>query len=592
MIVSNLRKLLLVCFGLASSLTQAASLECGTESSHVSGCAAGKCPLEGLLHEEFITDPSLIVDSTTLNTYRVPPVAERALNPDAGDKVIVKSFVVQGVAANPEKGISPESVQAMADALYIKAMEGKAEPALTVGQMVKVSDEITTHYRSSGYLVAKAFIPVQTVSDDGVVRIQVLEGRVSEIVVEGNNHFDAKNIARPAQPLVGRIPIREAVETSLLYSLDHPGIRLFGTFRPGEETGDARLILQVLDEDRLAFNLGVDNYGIELTGEIRTRVDMAWNDPLGLADRLDVTLLQSINPANTTYGAVDYRVPVGPRGFGLFIGGGSNEFRINDGPFAAIDLQGTITNYKAGVDWRFIRSRFFNAQTKLGYTQKQSALDGVGGSLDISNDTTGVVGLEAGFDRLDTVYRGVDLGFARWRQGVSGEFIGVNANKLQPDFSILDFSYTRVQPIAETQSLVGRLRVQKAFDAVSSLEQFSLTGPDAVRAYPVGEALRDSGRFLSIEYKVQAPGFSAAPGPFSRRWGDLLQFWLFADYAYGEFEGATGANRAELSGYGASVQFAIPGSFQFLMHGAKPLSSLVASDGDDFRIFAEMSYRF
>jgi hemolysin activation/secretion protein len=148
--------------------------------------------------------------------------------------------------------------------------------------------------------------------------------------------------------------------------------------------------------------------------------------------------------------------------------------------------------------------------------------------------------------------------------------------------------------LADTQTLVLRLRGQTTSKSISPLEQFSLAGPDAVRAYPVGQLLRHVGQFASLEYQVQAPGFARKPGPFSRQWGDLLQFSLFADYAHGR--GAEDLQDrqedVDISGYGAGIRFGVPGTFQFLLEYATPLGSIEANDGKSSRVYGNLTYSF
>ena len=72
------------------------------------------------------------------------------------------------------------------------------------------------------------------------------------------------------------------------------------------------------------------------------------------------------------------------------------------------------------------------------------------------------------------------------------------------DFTKLSFSYSRLQPLSELQSLIFTFRGQNSSDSLVSLEKFSLGGPDTVRAYPVAEALMDSVYLLSVEFMAFA----------------------------------------------------------------------------------------
>jgi hemolysin activation/secretion protein len=398
-------------------------------------------------------------------------------------------------------------------------------------------------------------------------------------------------LKRPSAGLVGAVPTRDEVESALLYTQDYPGVRLFGTFRPGAQQGETKLILQVLEEDSFGFNFGLDNYGTELTGIYRGRLDFAWKDPFGWGDQLNASVLQSVSPENTTFGSLGYSVPVGPRGFRVFGEASQNAFVVDQKPFDQLQLEGTINAYRFGVDWKYQRGRFANARVALSYTTKTSELIALD-TLKVTDDKFNLIEFESAFDRIDVRFKGVDQVTAKIRQGAGGDFS--SGAQYESSFIIYEARYTRAQVLADTQTLVLRLRGQATDKSISPLEQFSLAGPDAVRAYPVGQLLRHRGQFASLDYQIQAPGFARAPGPFSRQWGDLLQFSLFADYAHGlgAKDEKDKQEAAEISGYGAGVRFGIPGTFQLLLEYATPLSSAEANDGKDSRVYGNVTYSF
>lgn len=559
-------------------LAALAQQECTSEDTD---CAAGACPLKNLPYEEFIN-----AAPSSAGGRDIPSVADRPFDPESGPRILVRGFVVDGVTPNPEQGVTQQTVQAAADAAFAREAGGATDARLTVGHMTKVSDEVTTFYRNKGYLVAKAFLPVQTIGSDALVHIQVVEGTISDIVVENNKKYSAKTLRKPSLRLIGTRPQRDEVETALLYTQDYPGVRLFGTFRPGANTGDTKLVLQVQDEQRLNFSVGADNYGNKFTGLYRFRGDASWNNPLGFGDLFSLTLLQAVSPTNTTFGALNYRLPVGPRGFAGTLGASRNAFSVA-GPLEPLKLQGTISIYELGTDWKFNRHRFSNLSAGLVFGHKESKLTAVK-TLKITNDKYNVVVLSFDGDRVDTRFKGVDQGSFKVRQGAGGNF--ASGSDVDKTFTIGELRYTRIQSLADTQTGVFRFRGQYTGNTLSPLEQFALAGPDAVRAYPVGQALTDSGVYSSLEYRVQAPGFSRAAGPFGRSWGDLVSTILFFDYASGQ--DTKGSKTVDLSGYGAGLQFGIPGTFNLLLQGAVPISSAKATDDKNFQLYGEFSYKF
>lgn len=580
-LVSLRRTVLSVALAFAAQpMAALAQQECTQEDTD---CAGGACPLINLPYEEFIT-----AAPTSAGGHDIPSVADRPFDPESGPRILVRGFVVDGVTPNPEQGVTQQTVQAAADSAFARETGGAADARLTVGHMTKVSDEVTTFYRSKGYLVAKAFLPVQTIGKDALVHIQVVEGTISDVVVENNKQYSAKTLRKPSLQLIGTRPQRDEVETALLYTQENPGVRLFGTFRPGAQTGDTRLVLQVQEEKRFDYSLGADNYGNKFTGTYRVRGDASWNNPLGFGDQLSVTLLEAIQPSNTTFYALNYNLPVGPRGFSTHFGASKNAFAIA-GDLAQLELAGSISVYELGANWKFTRHRFSNASAGFVFAHKESKLDArpQGGQLSVTNDKYDVAVFNLDGDRVDTRFKGVDQGSFKVRQGLDGTLSSTGVDKT---FTIGELHYTRIQSLGDTQTGFFRVRGQFTSNSLSPLEQFALSGPDAVRAYPVGQALTDTGVYASAEYRVAAPGFSRAAGPFGRAWGDLFSTIVSYDYAGGK--DSKGSNTVDLSGYGAGIQFGIPGTFNLLLQGAVPISSVKPSDGSNVRVYGEVSYKF
>ena len=96
---------------------------------------------------------------------------------------------------------------------------------------------------------------------------------------------------------------------------------------------------------------------------------------------------------------------------------------------------------------------------------------------------------------------------------------------------------------------------------LDSSEKFSLGGPNALRAYPVGEASGDEGQLLSAELRCTLP-FAAQSGNLQ-----LIGFYdaghiLINKERYpGDLSTATGRNDYWLLGAGAGLNYAYSGRF-------------------------------
>lgn len=533
-------------------------------------------------------------------TNVLPAVSQREQANGPEQRVAVSGFVVQGVGNHPKQGITPASIQALADSEFAK-LRGSAPSPTELGfdQMQGVADAITKRYREAGFIVATAYLPAQTVGDDKHVHIDVLEGRVGQIKVQGAKHYRPWVIAASAEKLRGRPLLKDDVDTALLYDRDLPGMSVSSTFQPGEKTGDTDLLMAVHEQKPLSVTLGLNNYGTDLTGQFRAEADVVWNDPLGLGDKLNADIQYAFDPHQNNYGSLGYSIPmVKVPGLYFNVGADRSELQLNSGTFAALHVNGPTSRYFGGADWKFVNDQDLQMTGSVQYIHETSKLSSLVGTL--SDEAFNVAQFGFTLNHTDRRFRGLDILSAALRQSLNDE--SLRPDTVSPNharsFSILKLNYTRIQFLTPTQNLFFKFGAQYTNDALAPLEQFVIGGPDSVRAYPIADSLSDRGFYTSLEYHVDAPGFANKPSPFKGQpWRELLTFETFIDYARGFPAGADynfGGKVVTYSGIGAGVIFHLPRwhNLLFRLDGSVPLGSQKASDKNDYHIYGRFELTF
>jgi hemolysin activation/secretion protein len=529
----------------------------------------------------------------------VPPVRERDAAPV--QKIAVRGFRVTGVADHADLGVTPASIQTLADAQYLELAGKAGTPVqLSFEEMQGVADKIVERYRTAGFIVSNAFLPAQTVGADQIVEIRVLEGKIGKIIVKGTKRYRPGVISASAEKLRGKPLLKSDVDTALLYARDLPGVTVASTFQPGENTGDTDLVMIATEAKHpYKFMLGANNYGTELTGRYRAQAGLEWANPLGIGDTFNLNVDYALDPSDNVYGAASYRAPApGVPGLSAVVGASRNELQINTGSFAALDVKGPSSLYYGGLDWKFINRDDLQALSTLHFIREESRLDSLG--INLSDERFSVAELTYGMLHTDRRFHGVDILQVGLRKSI-------NDDSREPDlvspqhsrsFLVAKLSYTRMQFLTKSQRLNFKLVGQYSNDALVPLEQFALGGPDSTRAYPIADALRDRGYYTSLEYHVDAPGFGDKVSPFyGRPWRELLEFQVFVDYAKGYSAGANkfiAPESATLSGVGAGLIFRLPrfSHFEFHLNGAVPLGSQDASDDKGYHIYSRFSFTF
>lgn len=602
------------------------------------------------------SSPPELPDPADLEPFPVPPAVERPLDAAAGERLFVARFELKGAKNHPQEGISLKELQDLVESLrrehlglvdvddngfteaerkrisdVVRTMVDAKDPAkhmaelnrlieglreqrfrrlagMTIGQIQEVAAAVTERYRSAGFILAQAIVPAQEV-DDGVVVVEVFEGRLGGVQFQGNEMYSDAVLAAPFEDLIDAPVTAAGVETAILTTSDYPGIRVFGVFQPGTEVGETDLVVRVQDEERWLASLRADNYGTRFTGQYRVFADVQFNNVTGAGDRFYAAILRQFDPTNGKFWQLEYERPIGPPGLSFGISGQRNPYDVGS-DLAAADLSGESEIFRLFARKSLIRSRQKNVSSILTWERSNATTSQAG--VPIAEDVLSTLDIHFDFDSIDSRARGLNLGSLGFTFGL-GDLLGGNGSdgvseQLVPpsrrggsgDFADNQFfkaygSYSRLQSLAEDISLLARTEGQWSPDLLTSLEEFSIGGPASVRAYPVAEALFDSGVFASLELTFNAPGFSHAPAFGGLTWGQVLKLSFFSDFAYGQLNDPVSSDRASASfyGYGTGLAFGIPGELQGRVQYARPFAgSVTPSDGDDARWWFELTYQF
>jgi hemolysin activation/secretion protein len=523
------------------------------------------------------------------------PVSVQA-SPAAGT-VQVRGFRVRDVTPRPEAGIDPAGMQAVADRAFAALADGQPVAALRFEQLQSVAEAVTRSYRQAGFIVSQAYLPQQTVGDDQIVEIRVLEGRVGQVIVQGASRYRAGTVSAALRPLQAQPLRKQEVDAALLYARDLPGVSVQAVLTPGENPGETDVVLVASESARpYVISLGGNNFGTEQTGRYRAEAGITWNSPLGLGDVFAANYAYSLSPRQSQIGALSYGVPVSSvPGLGVVVGASRSELDVRNGVFASLGLTGPTSLVYAGTDWKFVNRDLLQVQASARYLREKSTLSALG--FQLSKQAFDVAELGISMRRTDTAWRGVDLLQVSLRQSLDDR--SAPGDMITPDrdshFTIARLSYTRMQFLSRSQRLYFKLNGQYTDDTLTPMEQFAVGGPDSVRAYPVSDALGDRGYYAALEYHVDAPGFGDAASPFGGRpWRELLEFDVFADHAR-VFSARGRSPPATFDAAGVGVTFRLPqyANFEWRVSAALPTGSRTASDGrDDARLYTRFGFTF
>jgi hemolysin activation/secretion protein len=185
---------------------------------------------------------------------------------------------------------------------------------VTLSAIFGVAEQIEEEYRLAGYILVRAFIPPQRVAD-GVFTINVVEGFVSGVAVEGGQEGTQERIESYLAPVLDAMPLDLAtIERGLLLANDLPGADISGLLRPSPDTPGASELLVTVVSPPITGGFAIDNRGSSYAGLWTIYGDFAVNLPFGADDQIAGSIATSTNPSQRIAGQLRYRRPIGVNG--------------------------------------------------------------------------------------------------------------------------------------------------------------------------------------------------------------------------------------------------------------------------------------
>lgn len=379
--------------------------------------------------------------------------------------------------------------------------------ALSLADVQAAALAITRFYRAQGYLVARAYVPPQEIRD-GRVEIAVLEGVYGRPELANTSLVRQSVLERHVERIAAnRVIERDALDRRLLLIRDLGGVGdVVGSLRPGEETGESTLRVQVAPIARVRGEVTADNYGNRFIGRYRLGGVAEIASPLGLGDQLDLRVLSSGDELQS--GRLGYRLPLGIDGLSLHTSLTAVRYELKD-DFAPLRAQGSAIAPSVALSYPLIRLPRLNLNVRGGadYTALRDDTDNPPTSADRA---------------LWSVFGGVT---GDWRDAWGGGAVSafsatVDVGELDIDSLALaridrattraaggwqKFSYSllRLQSLRGPLSLYLSLNGQFALANLDSAEKFWLGGANGVRAYPQGEAAGDDGYLANVELRYR-----------------------------------------------------------------------------------------
>jgi hemolysin activation/secretion protein len=405
---------------------------------------------------------------------------------------------------------------------------------LTTEDLERVRLALTLLYVNKGYITSGAVIPDQDVTF-GIIVIQIIEGTLTRIDVEGNRWFRSSylrdRVARGVRTPVSIEPLQERIQ---LLQQDPRIERINAELKPGDVRGASVLNVRVKDANPFKAWLEFNNYQTPVVGAERGLATVAHQNVTGHGDPFVFTYGRSdgVNPIIDT----SYSLPLNAYDTTLTATYRRNAFLVVEDPFRPLDLN--VDSEIIGISlrqpvYRTISDEFALAVTgEHLYLKTTSAFDEPGlPSLFIPGSSdTGVATVSALRFIQDYTHRSSSFVFAvlsRFSIGLNVLGATINSGPL-PDGQFVSW-LGQAQAVKRLDDwwgiqLLGRVAAQVASDRLFPIEQMPVGGRFSVRGYRENTLVRDDAVLASLESRFPLLQFASGE--------DRLQFAQFVDFGH------------------------------------------------------------
>jgi hemolysin activation/secretion protein len=364
---------------------------------------------------------------------------------------------------------------------------------ISLRELSVIAAAITVRYRNDGYVLSRALVPAQDITD-GKVYIQVLEGVIDEVVIEGD--VDRPGLWRDhAERLKRSTPLRASdLERTVLLLNDLPGASTRAILSASDNGLGASKLTLVPSPSAFSIYLDSNNRGTRFLGPSQGEFGFSAYSMFGLYESTTVRVNQTYNEDLSLF-ALDHSEVLCACGTRVVLSG--SYLTTEPGSVLSdFDVDGESYSGAVAVLHPFIRSRGMNLTTFGRFDFLNSKNDIA--KLSLSNDKVRALRAGVTFDATDR-YQGVNLALLELSQGLpifdASESDSSSASRpgAGGTFTRLYGRAQRLQRVGPGLNLFVRAAGQYAFHRLLAPEQFSFGGDDFGRGYDAAELIGDHG---------------------------------------------------------------------------------------------------
>lgn len=392
---------------------------------------------------------------------------------------------------------------------------------ISLADLQKMVNQITTKYRSQGYVLTRAFLPAQVIKN-GVVTVQIVEGFISKIAIEGNAGWTDRVLQRYGQHVLDSRPMQiKTLERSLLLMNDLPGTSVKAVIKPSADVKDAADLTLVTDQKTFNGFLSYDTFGTRYIGPQEIGAGVSLNSVTFPGSNDSLQYMTVPKPQSLKFIQYDHVQPVGDNGGKFAIGGNYT----NTEPLFVLEplhIVGRSQFLYADYSYPWVRSRDVNFLTHIAGNYENVSSTILSGPF--YNDLVRSIIFGGDFVASDR-FRGVNDIKIDFEKGL--KLLGAKQHLLVsrplgiPDYFKTDITVSRLQALPLTLTGYISLQGQYSCEPLYAVEQYAFGGSIYGRGYDPAEIVGDDGFAAKVELRKDVA--------YGKTFLSAVQYYVFYD---------------------------------------------------------------
>ena len=412
-----------------------------------------------------------------------------------GGIATVPAIAVSEVRIRGNRVLSSEELEAItAD------FEGRS---ITVEELHVLRQRLSRAFFDRGYVNTGVVIPDQRVAD-GVITLQVVEGELHDIVIDGNEALHDSFLNRRVAHSISEPLNIGNLQAGLRLLQDEPLVASINAqLIPGDTLGAGRLNLTVNEEPPFELIVAVDNHRSPSVSEERGTIYLAHRSLFGHGDTLAgrFGLTQGVQDHG-----LSYSVPVSSRDTRVQGYYSKADSEILEQPFDTLDIRSVVESGGLVVSHPFIRRFDKRLELSLGFENRRSVSTLLGFPFSFSpGDVDGVAEGSSYYLAGEWMQRWDRSVFAlRGTLNHGVDALGASISDTAPDshFSMFTGQLEYLRNMGWRESLlIAKSTFQISADPLLAMYKLGVGGRYTVRGYRENQFVRDNGVTASLEYQ-------------------------------------------------------------------------------------------